>query len=438
MVHVPPQFEPWVDEASARLGIPRSLVAAQIAQESNWDNSSVGQYNEKGIVQFTPDTWKQYGGGGDPTNFQDELEAYVNYMSYLLKLEHGNVQLALAAYNGGPGGTAYGMNYANTIIQAAGLPNLNPATADNSGVSLGNSNVNQFLQPTTPLSLDQLKSEYPLVAALLTSVPELQDIAKQASDPASPWSMDRIVAAVQNSQWYATHSDTARELIAIMKSDPTTYSQRVDNLSYQLQSMASQLGVQMTSQQLQALGIDAMMSGYDQNTAVLNQKMAQFLKPASGNHFGGQAGSYEDQIRQSMRDLGVFMPESQLDNQIQQIVAGKQSVQGVNAQLRSQSAAMYPAYSQQINSGMNLSDIASPYMSRAQQLLEQGPGSVNIQSPLIKSALQYTQDGQPTAMPMYDFEKSVRQDPRWLSTDNAQDAFMSNAHQVLVNFGFEY
>jgi len=77
-------------------------------------------------------------------------------------------------------------------------------------------------------------------------------------------------------------------------------------------------------------------------------------------------------------------------------------------------------------------------VQRAQQLLEQGPGSVNIQTPLIKSALQYTQDGQPTAMPMYNFEKQVRQDPRWLSTDNAQDSFMSNAHQVLVNFGFEY
>ncbi len=119
-------------------------------------------------------------------------------------------------------------------------------------------------------------------------------------------------------------------------------------------------------------------------------------------------------------------------------MAGKQSVQGVAAQLRTQSAAMYPAYATQINNGMNLSDIASPYMQRAQQLLEMGPGSINIQTPLIKSALQYTQDGNPTAMPMYDFEKQVRQDPRWLSTDNAQDAFMANAHQVLVNFGFAY
>lgn len=434
MVNVPPQYMQWVESAAQQLGIPVAVVAAQIDHESGFNNNSVGTSGELGIVQFLPSTWKDYSSGSQ-TDPQAELAAYVKYMHELLARNNNNVFNALSAYNGDISGNA---GYARTILNNAGLPNWSTPNTDNSGVTLGNSNVNDFIPQTTPLSLDQLKAEYPLVAALLSSVPELQNIAKQASDPASPWSPEKIIAAVQNSQWYATHSDTARNLIAIMRSDPSTYSQRVDNLSYQLQSMASQLGVNMTPQQLQQLGVDAMMSGYDQNTAVLNQKMAEFLKPASGNHFGGQAGSYEDQIRQSMRDLGVFMPEQQLDTQIQQIVAGKQSVQGVNAQLRTQASSMYPAYAQQINSGMNLSDIASPFVSRAQQLLEQGPGSVNIQTPLIKSALQYTQDGQPTAMPMYDFEKQVRQDPRWLSTDNAQDAFMSNAHQVLQNFGFAY
>src|SRR3989442_15483362 len=130
-----------------------------------------------------------------------------------------------------------------------------------------------------------------------------------------------------------------------------------------------------------------------------------------------------------MTQLGVFMPEAQLDNQIKQIVAGKQSVQGVTAQLRTQAASMYPAYSNQSNSGMNLSDIESPYMQRAQQLLEMGPASVNMQTPMIRSRLRYTQDGNPTPLPMYTFDKQVRQDPRSLSTDNAQNAVKSNGHQ---------
>lgn len=433
MVNVPPQYMGWVQEAAQQLGIPVAVVAAQIDHESGFNNNEVGKSGEKGIVQFLPSTWADWSSDSQ-TDLQAELSAYVGYMRKLLDQNHGNLYLALSAYNGDTTGQA---GYANAILSAANLPNLESPTTDNSGISLNNSNVAQYVTQNQPvLSLDQLRSEYPTVAALITSVPELQDIYNQAVS--GTWSTDRFIAAIQNSHWWASTSSTARTAFATMKSDPATWNQNINNLQAQMAATAAQLGVQLTPQQAQQIAIDAITNGYDQNTAVLDQKMAAFLKPASGNHFGGQAGSYEDQIRQHMMDLGVFMPEAQLDNQIQQIVAGKQSVQGVEAQLRTQSASMYPAYATQINNGMNLSDIASPYMQRAQQLLEMGPGSVNIQTPMIKQALQYTQDGQPTAMPMYDFEKSVRQDPRWLSTDNAQDAFMSNAHQVLVNFGFEY
>lgn len=436
MTTVPPQYQQWVLKAAAAIGIPAAVVAAQIAQESGFDNTSVGAFHERGIVQFTPETW-QFIGKGDPTNLDDELHAYVAYMKYLMQLEGGDMQRALAAYNGGPGNLKAGANYANNILNAAKLPGLAPLATDNSGISLNNSNVGQYINENQPvLSLDMLRSEYPTVAALITSVPELQNIYNQAVS--GTWSTDKFIAEIQNSHWWATTSSTARQAFATMKADPATWNQNINNLQAQMQTAAAQLGVTLTPQQAQQIAVEAITNGYDQNAAVLNQKMAEFLKPASGNHFGGQAGSYEDQIRRSMTDLGVFMPEAQLDNQIKQIVAGKQSIQGVNAQLRTQAASMYPAYSTQINSGMNLSDIASPYMQRAQQLLEMGPGSINIQTPMIKSALQHTQDGQPTAMPMYDFEKQVRQDPRWLSTNNAQDSFMSNAHQVLVNFGFEY
>ena len=436
MVNVPPQYIQWVQEAAQQLGIPVAVVAAQIDHESGFDNNAVGQYGERGIVQFLPSTWRDVA-RGDPTDLKNELAAYVTYMKSLLNQERGNIQLALAAYNAGPGNTQAGMQYANTIIQNSGLPPSQLQTQDNSGISLNNSNVSQYVLQNQPvLSLDMLRSEYPTVAALITTVPELQNIYNQAVS--GTWSTDRFIAAIQNSHWWASTSGTARQAFTTMKTDPATWHQNINNLQAQMTNTAAQLGVTLTPQQAQQIAVDAITNGYDQNTAVLSQKMAEFLRPASGNHFGGQAGSYEDQLRQAMTQLGVFMPEAQLDNQIKQIVAGKQSVQGVTAQLRTQAASMYPAYSNQINSGMNLSDIASPYMQRAQQLLEMGPGSVNIQTPMIRSALQYTQDGKPTAMPMYNFEKQVRQDPRWLSTDNAQDSFMSNAHQVLVNFGFAY
>ncbi|HET7639976.1 MAG TPA: lytic transglycosylase domain-containing protein, partial [Ktedonobacteraceae bacterium] len=131
-----------------------SVVAAQISHESGFDNNSVGAYGERGIVQFLPSTWDSVG-HGDPTNLEDELNAYVSYMSYLLKLEGNDIIKALAAYNAGPGNIEAGMQYANTIWGQSGLPDSQGRTGDNSGISLSNSNVADYIMGDQPiLSLD--------------------------------------------------------------------------------------------------------------------------------------------------------------------------------------------------------------------------------------------------------------------------------------------
>lgn len=408
MALIPSKYQAAIQKAAQELDIPTSVLAAIVQVGTNWD----------GDVQ----SW---------------IDSFVPNFQSLLKQSGGNIYLALAKF-GGTEGSAQAENYANRIVQMSKLAPTQYQITDNNGISPFNSNVSDYMADNQPvLSVASLQSQYPLVAALISSVPELTSMYQQAV--AGQWSTDKFIAAVQNSTWWATHSDTARQLFALMKTDPATYQQNVNNLFANVQQMASQLGATLTQSQLHQFAVDALFGGYDQNQAMLNQKFAEFVKPVSGDHFGGQAGTYEDQIRQAMRDMGVFIPENQLDTQIKQIIGGQSSVQSVMAQLRTQAAGMYPAYANQINSGMNVSDIASPYIGRAQQLLEMGPGEMNIQTPLVKQALQYmSPDGKPSAMPMYDFENAVRKDPRWLSTDNAQDSFMSNAHRVLQDFGFAY
>lgn len=309
---------------------------------------------------------------------------------------------------------------------------------DNMGVSTSNSSVTGFMaQPAQPvLSLDMLKAEAPMVAALITSVPELQTIFQNAVS--GGWSTDRFISQVQNSQWWATHSDTARQAFATMKADPATWGQTVNNLEAKLLQMSVGVGANVPASVLQALAADALTGGFDTNESILRQKFAQYVQPVSGVHFGGEAGNDETTIRQSLRDLGVLIPEGSLDSSLQDIIAGKQTVQGVQSQLRTQAQATYPAYSAQIQQGMNVSDIAAPYISQAQNLLEQGPGAMNIYNPLIKNALQYTVGGSPTVLPLTQFETQVRERPDWLATNNAREDTMTIAHKVLTDMGFEF
>jgi hypothetical protein len=123
MTNVPAQYQSYVNNAAAALGIPASVVAAQIGLESGFNPNAKSGAGAEGIAQFIPGTFRAYG-HGSPYNVDDAFAAYVNYMKSLLGDFHGNLKNALAAYNAGPGNIGAGMGYANKILSAAGTGNV--------------------------------------------------------------------------------------------------------------------------------------------------------------------------------------------------------------------------------------------------------------------------------------------------------------------------
>ena len=120
MVAVPQQYHGLVADAARQLRIPADVVAAQLNVESGFDPTALSPTGAKGIAQFEPGTWTDLRCGGSPDNPNDAIKCYVRYMHQLLGMYHGNVQLALAAYNAGPGNVQAGLGYANTILGNAG------------------------------------------------------------------------------------------------------------------------------------------------------------------------------------------------------------------------------------------------------------------------------------------------------------------------------
>lgn len=108
---VPNGWGPLVEAAARDAGLPASIVAAQLDQESGWNENAVSPVGAQGIAQFMPATWASYGDGGDPFSATDAIPAYGRYMAELkqgVQPIAGDdaellVQLTLAAYNAGPG-----------------------------------------------------------------------------------------------------------------------------------------------------------------------------------------------------------------------------------------------------------------------------------------------------------------------------------------------
>ena len=94
-------YEPLIRENANRQGIRPDLVRAVIQVESGFNARAVSPKGAKGLMQLMPATAAQFGvrNAFDPT---ENIRAGVDYLRSLLD-RYDNEELALAAYNAGPG-----------------------------------------------------------------------------------------------------------------------------------------------------------------------------------------------------------------------------------------------------------------------------------------------------------------------------------------------
>jgi peptidoglycan DL-endopeptidase CwlO len=103
---------PYADlfsRAASRYGVDASLLAAMASQESGFNSQAVSPAGAQGLMQFMPSTAAGLGVNAlDPSS---AIDGAARYMSSLTK-QFGSTDLALAAYNAGPG----------TVSRYGGIP----------------------------------------------------------------------------------------------------------------------------------------------------------------------------------------------------------------------------------------------------------------------------------------------------------------------------
>ena len=97
-----PIYEPLIRQHASQHRIRPELVRAVIQVESAFNPRAVSPKGAMGLMQLMPATAKQFG-VIDPFNPAENIRAGVSYLRQLLDRYDHDEQLALAAYNAGPG-----------------------------------------------------------------------------------------------------------------------------------------------------------------------------------------------------------------------------------------------------------------------------------------------------------------------------------------------
>lgn len=99
-----PDFEidAIIAEAAEQFQVDPYLIRAVIQTESAFDTLAVSTAGAQGLMQLMPALQKELG-VDDPFNPRQNIMAGTQYLSALLNYFGGDVALALASYNAGPG-----------------------------------------------------------------------------------------------------------------------------------------------------------------------------------------------------------------------------------------------------------------------------------------------------------------------------------------------
>lgn len=261
---------------------------------------------------------------------------------------------------------------------------------------------------------------------------ELKALLKKAVKES--WSTDKFKGRFMATKWYRTHSQNERQFNELEKRDPATVASEIAAQVAKLKDQFSQAGVSIDDARLKQMARLTLM--YGSNDAQIQDMIAAEYTYKPGETAGAVADT-ETEIRGLARDYGVNVNDQQLSEWIGGVISGEYNLASLQDFIRDSARSKYLGFEKQINAGMTVRDIASPYLSSYSNILETDPNNVDVQDPLIQQALQghMQKDGSVQPQTVYDFEKTLRRDPRWLKTKNAKDSMTNLAMRIGQDFG---
>lgn len=305
------------------------------------------------------------------------------------------------------------------------------------------------------INRDEIEQEYGLAYALFKAFPELNRLLEKAVN--QNWDPSKFQVELRQTDWFKKHSDIWRQNIALKYSDPASYRERLANSMTTLENLAGAFDADLSNKASKRLAERALLFGWDE--AQIRDVLAQHVRPGKDGHYEGELSTIESQLRNTALRNGVRLNREQLRGWMRNIVRGNATQEQFERVIRTQAARHFDHFADQLNGGVDLADIAQPYMQTMASILEINPADIDLYDHTIRRALtghnrsEYGGDldrpgpdgkggkgkkGNKDAggpMTMTEFEDYLRNDKRWQYTHDARDQATEYAVRLGEAFG---
>lgn len=259
-------------------------------------------------------------------------------------------------------------------------------------------------------------------------------VEKYRANPTG-WSLDAFKLDMNSQPWRQKYNSKAIEDMDLEARFPQLYADQLDADVEALRDEAVQFGADIAEDELRELAKQKRRFGLTE--AQMRNTLTDLATAKSGN-FRGATGQLQSNLREWSRRNGLSLTDNLMNDYVRRVQRGDMTEADVLQDLRrTYMAGAYPAWSDRIDAGYDIADIAAPYRERMARLLEVDDNAIDFNDPLLQKGLQGVgPDGKPSVVPLYEFERIVRNDPRWQKTDNAYATYSEVADSVLDMFGF--